>query len=266
MEQCDATIVNVEHLTIDIVRLTLQVPPSVVSCAKPGQFVNLKAGPGFDPLLRRPFSIHRIQGEDTLQVVFKIIGKGTNALANLHGGQSVSVVGPLGNHFVLGESMCLIGGGLGIAPLVFLAHTILEKKTTINLKVILGARNRDELACFSKEFDALGIETHLATDDGSHGHQGVVTDLMAETLGNKEDWQICCCGPHMMMKSVASICRRHGWSCQVSLETMMACGISACLGCAVEASPTNNKAKSGQYLHVCQDGPIFFEGDIKWNR
>lgn len=265
MEQCDATIANIEFLTPEIARLTLHAP-AVASCAKPGQFVNLKVGNGFDPLLRRPFSIHRILGADTLQVVFKIIGKGTSALANLHCGQSVSLVGPLGNHFEFGTAMCLVGGGLGIAPLVYLSQTILERKPTIKLRVILGARTRDELACFSEEFHAMGIETHLATDDGSLGHHGLVTDLLHATLGEEEAWQVCCCGPHLMMKSVAAICRQHGWPCQVSLETMMACGISACLGCAVEASPTNSKAKIGQYLHVCQDGPIFFEGDIKWNR
>ncbi len=264
MELCDASIVKIEHMTPDIVRLTLQAPPAVVSHAKPGQFVNLKAGNGFDPLLRRPFSIHRIKGDDTLQVIFKIIGKGTNALANLHFGQSVSLVGPLGNYFQIGEAMCLIGGGLGIAPLFFLAQTILKKKPKANLKVILGARTQDELTCFAEEFHALGVKTHLATDDGSLGHHGLVTDLISSILDDGVDWQVCCCGPHLMMKSIASICRQHKWSCQVSLETMMACGISACLGCAVEASPTNSKG--GQYLHVCQDGPIFFESDIKWNR
>lgn len=264
MEQCEAIVTQIECMTPDIVRLTLKAP-LVVAHAKPGQFVNLKAGNGFDPLLRRPFSIHRIQG-DTLQVVFKIIGKGTTALANLQCGQSVSLVGPLGNHFATGQAMCLIGGGLGIAPLVFLAQFLLEKRPGTNLKVILGARTRNELIGFAEEFQALGIKAHLATDDGSLGHHGLVTDLVPSVLADQDDWLICCCGPYLMMKGVASISRQHGWSCQVSLETMMACGISACLGCTVEASPTNSNVKGGHYLHVCQDGPIFFEGDLIWNK
>ena len=261
MDQCDATLIGNERLGPDIVRLTLRAP-SIVAQAKPGQFVNLKAGPGFDPLLRRPFSIHQIYADGTLQVLFKVIGKGTKALAALQPGNAINVVGPLGNHFTLGTTMCLVGGGLGIAPLLFLAKMALEQGPETRVEVILGARNREELTCFARDFDTLGIPVHLATDDGSLGHHGLVTDLIPTVLKARADWQVCCCGPYPMMKAVAGLCRQQQWSCQVSLETMMACGISACLGCTVAASPTNSKA--GSYLHVCKDGPVFFEGDIEW--
>lgn len=261
MEQSDAIIINNELLTEDIVRMTLRAP-TIVAQAKPGQFVNVKTGQGFDPLLRRPFSIHKIHDDGTLQIIFKIIGKGTTALAALKEGHSINVIGPLGNHFVTGRAMCLVGGGLGIAPLLFLAQTILGQEQPPDLEIMLGARNRDELTALASGFHDLGIEPDLATDDGSLGHHGFVSELLPLLLGDDKNWQVYCCGPYPMMRTVAAICRKHGRSCQVSLETMMACGISACLGCTVEASPTNSK--KSQYLHVCQDGPVFKEGDIKW--
>lgn len=262
MEQTDATLIKSERLTSDICRLTLQAD-AIAAAAKPGQFVNIRCGQGFDPLLRRPFSIHQSHPDGTMQVVFKILGKGTTTLANLRPGQSVNLLGPLGNGFTIQESMCLVGGGLGIAPLLFLAQTIVAKNPQANLVVLLGSRHKDELTCLTDDFLRMGIKAHLATDDGSLGHHGLVTDLLAKVLATDTAWHICTCGPYPMMRSVAGICRqRQGWSCQVSLETMMACGISACLGCTVEANP--ERTKDGQYLHVCKEGPVFDEGDIKW--
>ena len=261
MEQIDAIITKIERLTAEIVRITL-LAPTLVAQAKPGQFVTVKTGPSFDPLLRRPFSIHQVHDDGTLQIIFKVLGKGTQALAGLKKGQLVNLVGPLGNHFQIGEAMCLIGGGLGIAPLLFLARTILAQELPPMLKIILGAKNREELSALETGFHELGIETNLATDDGSLGHHGLVSELIPIVLKGGKTWQVSCCGPYPMMRSVAAICRQYEWPCQVSLETMMACGISACLGCTVEASSTNTKG--GQYLHVCQDGPVFNYGDIKW--
>jgi dihydroorotate dehydrogenase electron transfer subunit len=158
--------------------------------------------------------------------------------------------------------MCLVGGGLGIAPLLFLAQNLLAKTPATDLTIILGARNKGELTALSAGFMALELQVHLATDDGSLGHHGLVTELIPALLDNDHNWQICSCGPYPMMRAVADLCRVHEWPCQVSLETMMACGISACLGCTVEATTTNSKG--GRYLHVCKDGPVFFAGDIAW--
>jgi dihydroorotate dehydrogenase electron transfer subunit len=262
MEQFGATLIKNELLTEDIVRMTM-LAPSMAANAKPGQFVTIKIGRGHDPLLRRPFSIHQVNTNDgTMQVVFKVLGKGTKALAELRAGALVDMVGPLGNHFRPGEAMCLVGGGLGIAPLLFLAQTLRAQALPPNLTIILGARNKGELSAISAGFAALDLQVHLATDDGSLGHHGLVTELIPDLLNDGKSWLICSCGPYPMMRAVAGLCNSHGWPCQVSLETMMACGISACLGCTVEASTTNSK--SGPYLHVCKDGPVFFAGDIKW--
>lgn len=261
MEQCDAIITLSERLTPSIVRLSMHAP-TVVAQAKPGQFINLRAGLGHDPLLRRPLSIHQTHRDGTLQVVFKIIGKGTMLLADLRPGNSVNLLGPLGNSFKIGDTMCLVGGGLGIAPLLFLAKFILAHSPGTHLEVIIGGKNREELSCFERDFSVLGIQAHLATDDGSMGHHGLVTELIPTVLTADKNWLVCTCGPHPMMRNVAALCLQRHWSCQVSLETMMACGISACLGCAIEASPTHSAG--AKYLHVCQDGPIFSAGDIKW--
>ncbi|MBA3015024.1 MAG: dihydroorotate dehydrogenase electron transfer subunit [Proteobacteria bacterium] len=262
MEQCEVTITSKERLSADIVRLTL-LAPSIVEKAQPGQFINVKAGTNtLDPLLRRPFSIHQTYSDGTLQIVFKILGKGTEELARVSVDETLNVVGPLGNAFTLGKAMCLIGGGLGIAPLLFLAKKIRQSAQSPALSVILGARTKDELLPLANDFTALGITPHLATDDGSLGHHGLVTDLMKILIQDQNPWQICTCGPYPMMKQIASISRSHGWNCQVSLETMMACGIKACLGCTVLANTENTKG--GKYLHVCQDGPVFCEGEIAW--
>ena len=263
MEQLDVTISNSEHLGPDIVRLSFY-SPTIAAKAKPGQFINLKAGQGFDPLLRRPFSIHQTLADGTVQIIFKILGKGTKTLAELKPGQSINIVGPLGNHFASSQTMCLVGGGLGIAPLLFLAKAWLagKKNNDQGLTVILAARNKAELGCFTPAFEALGLRLHLATDDGSLGHQGQITELFPSILEKQDGVQVCTCGPYPMMRAVAAICREQQWPCQVSLETMMACGIAACLGCAVAASSSDSHGR--EYLHVCQEGPIFREGDIKW--
>jgi dihydroorotate dehydrogenase electron transfer subunit len=263
MEQSDVIISNREQLSPDIVRLTLHAP-RIAAHSKPGQFVTIKVSQGLDPLLRRPFSIHQVYPDGSLQVVFKVLGKGTAALAALQPGQSVNIVGPLGTPFKIAPHMCLLGGGLGIAPLLFLAQAIMAQGGTTlgpDLHVILAARHQAELSCFTPDFIELGVTLHLATDDGSLGHHGLITDLIPTVIDDTVAWQVACCGPYPMMRAVAAICRERGLPCQVSLETMMACGISACLGCAVEASASGQGKK---YLHVCQDGPVFWEGDIKW--
>jgi len=263
MKQCEAAIIRHERLSADIIRLTL-LAPSIAATARPGQFVNIRVDKNnFDPLLRRPFSIHQTFPDGSIQVVFKVLGKGTEALARAKEGETLDLVGPLGNSFELGrQPICLVGGGLGIAPLVFLARAIKDTSTSSSVSVILGARTRDELQPLVDCFSAMGITPHVATDDGTMGHHGLATDLMPRIAQDGRTRQVCTCGPYPMMRQVAAISRGYGWPCQVSLETMMACGIKACLGCTVHASA--NRSGGELYLHVCQDGPIFDEGEVAW--
>ncbi|MGV1100611.1 dihydroorotate dehydrogenase electron transfer subunit [Thiovibrio sp. JS02] len=259
--QSQAEIVRQEHITGDIVRMTLRAP-DIAASAKPGQFIMVKVSDGHDPLLRRPFSIHQATADGMVQILFKVLGKGTRILAGLEKGNTLNLVGPLGHGYSLEKraAFCLVGGGMGIAPLYFLARELLRRASIPKLVVLLGARNSGELAQLAEDFRALGVrELHLATDDGSLGHHGYVAELMPLHMGKEEQWQVCSCGPHPMLHAVVKQSRALSCPCQVSLETMMACGIAACLGCAIPAA-----GLAGDYLHVCKDGPVFDANEVAW--
>ena len=256
-----AEIVRQEQLTPEIFRLTLQAP-EIASHALPGQFVMVRTSPCYDPLLRRPLSIHQTIGNVQVQLLYKVVGKGTRLLAAMTPGQKVNLTGPLGHGFDFAgqQAICLVGGGMGIAPLYFLAREILRTTNPPHCIVLLGGRTGAELGPLPKDFKDIGVtEIHLATDDGSLGHHGFVAELLPLRLDSGPNWTVCTCGPHPMMKAVVGQCRQHGWQCQVSLETMMACGISACLGCAIPRADL-----SGAYLHVCKDGPVFKAEEVAW--
>src|SRR3989339_347401 len=248
-----AEVLRQEQLMPEIFRLTLRAP-EIAANARPGQFVMVQTSPGYDPLLRRPLSIHQTIGHDQVQLLYKVVGKGTRLLATMTAGQQLNLTGPLGHGFELAASkaICLVGGGMGIAPLYFLAREILRNTCPPKCVVLLGARTAAELGPLPGNFMDLGVTTHLATDDGSLGHHGFVAELLLQHLDPELKWTVCACGPHPMMKAVAGQCRKQGWECQVSLEATMACGIGACLGCAVPQAEL-----SGPYLHVCKDGPVF---------
>jgi dihydroorotate dehydrogenase electron transfer subunit len=154
---------------------------------------------------------------------------------------------------------------MGVAPLYYLTKKLLlEHSDKINdLRVFLGAATASEIVFVQNEFKNLGLNKVLvATDDGSSGHHGLVTELMAIELNPDQIWRIYSCGPHPMMKVVANYCQKMAWPCQVSLETIMACGVAACLGCAIRGS--KNGLNAGQYLHVCKEGPVFEAGEVAW--
>lgn len=252
-------IVTIRQVADDVFRLTVRAP-QIAAAAFPGQFVMARVADGFDPLLRRPFSIHRLSADGTLSLLFKVIGKGTNILANVIQGDFIDLIGPLGKGFDLSceQPVCLIGGGMGIAPLYFLAQKLADnhRRQTEKDHILIGARNRDELHLFAEEFTALGYTVQLATDDGSMGHHGFIPELLNPVL--PEVSLVYTCGPHPMMKSIVGKCRQVDVACQVSLETHMACGMGACLGCTVAGA-------AGNYLHVCKQGPVFYAGEVAWN-
>ena len=257
-----AEIVRQEQLTAEIFRLTLKAP-EIAANARPGQFVMVQTTPCRDPLLRRPLSIHQTIGNAQVQLLYKVVGKGTRLLAAMTPGQKLNLTGPLGRGFDFAgkQAICLVGGGMGIAPLYFLAREIMRTgRRPPQCAVLLGARTAAEFGPLSQDFMEVGAtETHLATDDGSLGHHGFVAELLPQHLDPGLPWTVCTCGPHPMMRAVVSQCRKQGWECQVSLETMMACGISACLGCAIPRADL-----SGPYLHVCKDGPVFKAEEVAW--
>ncbi len=249
------TVLRQEQLADDIFRLSLDAP-KIAAAAQPGQFVMVRTGESLDPLLRRPFSIHKVIGE-TVALLYKVVGKGTRVLTSLGPGDSVDVVGPLGRGFDLDGPgpRCLVGGGMGIAPLYFLARQILQQDTGPNPPILLGARTRAELQVLADEFTELGFVVLTATDDGSLGHHGLVTELLDDILHRVRLVQVC--GPVPMMRTVARQCDRARVPCQVSLETHMACGLGACLGCTCPA-------REGGYKHVCKDGPVLSADEVAW--
>ena len=220
--------------------------------AIPGQFVQVRCSDGFDPLLRRPFSIHRLTSNQGVEILYEVVGSGTEILSRKKKGEYLDVLGPLGKGFTLPRSRAatIIAGGIGVAPLVFLAEAL--KKKNIKTTVLIGAKTKNLVLC-EKDFKKLDFETHIATDDSSRGSKGFVSKLFKPETGT----MAYACGPNPMLKCIASMCKRKRIDCEVSLEEKMACGIGACLGCSV-------KVKSGRNKLACKDGPVFKATDLLW--
>ena len=254
--QENSIIDKIDRLAETFYRLTLHAP-LIATAARPGQFVMVACGPFLDPLLRRPFSIHRCNGSDSLQLLIRVVGRGTELLARCRPGQSLSLIGPLGQGFNLpaaNASVCLVGGGIGIAPLLFWAERL---ATPQRCSVLLGSRTGEELTLLAAEFSQLGCRVETATDDGSLGHHGLVTDLLANHLSTVDN--VYACGPMPMMSATARACQEGRVACEVSLEAHMACGLGACLGCTVHG-------EGGHYLHVCKNGPVVNALEVTWQR
>jgi dihydroorotate dehydrogenase electron transfer subunit len=252
-----------EQIGKDIWRMEFRSAP-LASLAKPGHFLMIHLGRRTkDPLLRRPFSIHAILDNHRVQVLYRIVGTGTSLLSTLKQGDSISAIGPLGNSFpppAQGEEAVLVAGGMGIAPLYFLAQ-VLQSKQGSTATVLLGFSTSEEVVC-SDELKNLGVRLSLATEDGSQGSKGLVTDLLDQHLrhGMTAKPIIYACGPTPMLKKVAQQAATFHLRCSVSLEGYMACGLGICLGCAVKASHNPQKV----YHYVCQDGPVFPAETIDW--
>ncbi|MFC1767527.1 dihydroorotate dehydrogenase electron transfer subunit [Candidatus Margulisiibacteriota bacterium] len=233
--------------------------PKIAKDAKPGQFVMVKCENGsFDPLLRRPLSLHRI-GKDKIEILFKVIGKGTLLLSELKKGDTVNLIGPLGNEFTVNKDIkeaVIMGGGVGVAPLLSLAESIKDRVKAVY--VVIGATSQKDILC-KDDFRDLGAEVIISTDDGSEGIKGKATDILPGLLESKLSSnyaQIFACGPRPMYRELRTITLEYKIPCQISLEEWMGCGIGACNGCTCET-------KEG-YKKVCKDGPVFDIGDIKW--
>ena len=233
--------------------------------AVPGQFVMVRLTDRIEPLLPRPFSIHRLIIEKgiatAIELLYKVVGKGTYQLSLKQPGDFVDMTGPLGNGFVIPASVLnvyIVAGGIGVAPMIFLLAFLQEQKIDLaGVRVFLGARSKADILC-QKEFSTLGVDVHTTTDDGSSGDQCLVTDPLDCAVAENQPDIIYACGPLEMLACVAGIADKHRVSCQVSIETMMACGMGACLGCAV-ASRNHPDA----YLHACLDGPVFDTRELK---
>jgi len=234
----------------------------VVSRAKPGQFLHIKCGKAAAPFLRRPLSIHRVDKEQGLLfLLFQVKGAGTLWLASQQPGDVLDILGPLGNGFkppARDSALLLVAGGIGIAPLFFLAEEAAAKGSLV--KVVIGARNLDHLLLLDKLAEA-GATVLAATEDGSFGFRGTAIDLLTKALQEEKADLICACGPRGMLAKTASIAEKRQIPCFVSLEEYMACGVGACRGCAIKVLTSDGNM---DYLNVCSHGPVFAAGEVAW--
>lgn len=242
----------------------------------PGQFVMIGAGAEGaivrrDPLLPRPMAVYREYGAPgrgaarELELLYRVVGRGTALLAEAEPGDRISIVGPLGEGFPLsgvtreagapeGPAL-LVGGGTGIASLFELAAALAERGREV--VVLLGARSEGDLTGRG-DFEALGVELVCTTEDGSYGRQGLVTEPLAERLAvSGPVAAVYAVGPTPMMRACAALADRHGTVCMVSLENPMACGFGVCLGCAAPRA-------EGGFSLVCRAGPVFDAREIDW--
>jgi dihydroorotate dehydrogenase electron transfer subunit len=301
--------------------------PDIARFAEPGQFILLRVNELRDPFLRRPFSFSRIlppkgkrtrpEDEGALEICYKIVGRGTSLMTQLREGQRLDLLGPLGKGFwkIEGqERAILVGGGIGVAPLLPWAERLQgerrKKKAPKSLEenpevlVLIGGKSRDKILGML-EFKKIGCEPQVATEDGSLGMQGMATDLLERELmtqGSKSA-SLYACGPMPMLAKVAQIADQFDLPCQVLMEARMACGVGACLGCAVkvkeEASgrtpesedptaarertvpagecgegemgsakerlvPVITEVAAFRYARACKEGPVFEAKEILW--
>lgn len=227
--------------------------------AKPGQFVMLRFPGQTEPILRRPFSIHRYH-KDGFEILYQVKGVFTEKLSNCRPNEVLDVVGPLGNGFSLHDTpLYVIAGGIGVAPLVFFVENLIHKGFDLrSLEFFLGARTQQDLL-LAEFLPKLGLKVHISTDDGSAGEKGLILDLVKKRSEVRMPIAIVACGPEKMLKAVALFCEEKQIRCEVSMEVYMACGIGACLGCAIRS-----RIHPEKFSHVCQDGPVFDATHISW--
>lgn len=232
--------------------------PGIADAARPGQFVNLRLSEKLDPLLRRPISLHNVDaGEGTISMLYMVVGKGTHMMSEFEEGETVDVLGPLGNGWDTereGEYHVLVGGGIGVAPLYPLAKDLISKGKKVEL--IVGAKSSKFLTDTSI-YDDIGVKVTVTTDDGSAGIKGFVTTALAASIEKGQCDQIYACGPKPMLKFVEKLALEKDVDGQVSTESHMGCGLGVCLLC-----PTSVKA--GGYKRTCTDGPVFAIGELDY--
>ncbi|MGH7991943.1 MAG: dihydroorotate dehydrogenase electron transfer subunit [Limisphaerales bacterium] len=272
-------IVSNERDTDSYFRLVLRAP-QIAPLIQPGQFAHVRVLSLKDALLRRPFSIFQVSG-DTFSILYKTVGKGTDALARLGAGEELSVIAPLGHGFTVpkrgGETPLLVAGGYGMAAMYLLAQRSPQKGI-----VFVGGRRRVDILC-EKEFQALGWDVRVTTEDGSHGEKGLVTQPLIVELrssrGNEAQTKkpkisqslltsaatnrkvkIYACGPTPMLKAVGKIAGDFNVPAELSMDEHMCCGVGVCLTCVIPVKT----GESWEYQRTCTEGPVFDARQVVW--
>ncbi len=251
----DFVLLENKQLNKDNFQLVLQ-SPILLSDIFPGQFTNVEIKDAKDIFLRRPFSVLDINyQQQTISLLVKILGKGSKKLTETIPGQTVSAIFPLGKSFTLpqkNDKILLIGGGSGVAPMLFLSKICGLNPDYVH--ILIGAKTKSDHIGIS-DYKQYG-QFYFSTEDGSFGEKGYVTNHSIFTTQIERFDKIYTCGPVLMMKAIGKIAKEKNIFCEVSLENMMACGFGACL-CCVEDTKAGHKC-------VCTDGPVFNVNDLKW--
>jgi dihydroorotate dehydrogenase electron transfer subunit len=253
-------------------RMRLLASEDFVSEAAPGRFVMLRAENSTDPLLRRPFAVFDAGASDEgayFEILYRVVGKGTARLSAKKKGDVIDVFGPLGKGFhpdSAADEHWLVGGGIGLAPLYALARKLRAASSAARL--FAGGREGADILC-ADAFEALGVECHFTTEDGSVGARALVTQPLIHRIESfKSGAAIYACGPLGMLHAVAVIAARYAIPCQVSLESRMACGFGVCLGCVVQGRCHSDHATDFRpdFRRVCAEGPVFDANEIDWEK
>ena len=247
-----AVVIRQEEISYGIYSMWLKTE-QIAGKAKPGQFISLYCHDG-SRMLPRPISICEIDAKDNaLRIVYRVAGKGTEEFSGLSTGDSIEIVGPLGNGFPLKEKKAfLIGGGIGIPPMVELA-----KQLNCEKQMVLGYR---DTLFLQEEFKGLG-SMYVATEDGSYGTEGTVLDAIKENGLDAEI--IYACGPTPMLKAIKEYAIDNGIECWLSLEEKMACGIGACLACVCKSKEKDSHSNVNN-KRVCKEGPVFRAEEVEF--
>ncbi len=257
-------IVSNERLRGDFHMMRLDAPEVAHECV-PGQFVMLGgAAPGW-PYLKRAFSIYSSDGDNEIEIIYRVVGRATGIMAAMSEGDGVELIGPLGNGFSVKDGarqVIAVAGGIGLPPVGYYCRKYVSvfERTTL----VVGARTKADLLV-PVGLTVEGVEVVACTEDGSKGLKGTACDGLGKVLedlvpdGGSPAVQVVACGPNAMLREVNRICRARGITCEVSVEEVMACGIGACLACAVPRS-------GGGYLHACKDGPVLDCTEVDWER
>lgn len=239
MNTFNAEILSNEEVAAKIFRLIVDAP-ELAETARAGQFVQVKISDDFT--LRRPLGIAGTAG-GKVKIFYRTVGRGTETLSARRVGESLNILGALGNGFTpRGEKILLVGGGMGLAPLLCAAEQF-------DSDVLIGGRTQGEVGFWQEEFSPHVEKIFITTDDGSVGQKGFVTDLLPEILSAENYSAIYTCGPEIMMRGVARQAIEKNLPCEVSFEKRMACGLGACLSCSIDTVDGRKK--------VCKDGPVF---------
>lgn len=253
MQENITTIASREPMGEDAFRLRFAVDWKFFD---PGQFVMVEI-PGHDVFLRRPFGIVRLE-DGLAEICVKIVGKGTAALSRAPAGTPIRATGPCGKGFRLpdkGKTAVLVAGGYGIGPLFGMCESL--KKRGVDAVLYYGAKTKAHLL-YMDELRRINANVVVATEDGSSGEKGVITDLLKKGISGVKDSALFSCGPHGLLAAVAKLGMAAGAPVQLSMESYMACGVGVCMGCVCRDA-------KGNFVRVCREGPVFDARDLKWS-